>query len=254
MLTKMSRLRPIRNISLPASSIPDSSETRLLLPPPFRAFHAGAGDILQQAQAQVDQGAGTILWKNADGVLSLAVILEPGPPLVSRAADVDLGYVSALAALCDSLTHHGQPERRLVLHWPDRIFYDEAMLAGARWRVGPKGADGLPEWVIFAAEIIAARDGLDEPGLYPGSTSLAEEEFPEPAPMIESFASYLKLVIDRWSHEGPEAVLRRVLDRVHQHDALAGARIVDGRLQLPPLDSVLDETAWRDPARQGPAW
>lgn len=232
----------------------ESSASRLLLPPPFRAYAAGPGDILPQAQKMVSEGAGTILWRNADGVLSLAVILEPGPPLVSSEADVDLGYISALAALCDMLTRHGQPERRLALHWPDRIFYDEALLAGTRWRMGPKDADGLPEWVIFTTEIIAAREGLDEPGLHPNSTSLAEEEFPEPAPMIESFASYLKLVIDRWTHEGPDAVLRRVLDRVDQHDALTGARIVGGRLQLPPLATVLNEAAWRDPVRGGPAW
>lgn len=225
---------------------------RLLLPPPFQAIPAGPGDILDLAESCVQNGAGTLLWRDSGDVLALAVVMEPGPPLVTDQAGVELGYLAALAAVCDMLTQHGLPERRIALHWPDRIIYDQALLAGARWRMGPAGTDGLPEWVIFAAEIIADRPGLADPGLYPASTSLTEEEFPEPPALIESFAAYLKLVVDRWSQDGPDAVLRRILERVHQPDALAGAQIRDGRLHLPPL--TLNESSWRDPAREGPAW
>lgn len=231
-----------------------SSAPRLLLPPPFKAHPAGRGDILDLAQARTAEGAGTILWHDSDQVLALAVVLEPGPPLVTDQAGVDLGYLAAVAALCDMLSRHGLPERSVTLQWPDHVHYDQALLAGTRWRVGPCGADGLPEWVIFAAEIIADRGDLSDPGLYPDSTSLTEEEFPQTPAMIETFAAYLKLIIDRWSHDGPKTVLRRILDRVHQPDALTGARIKGGELQLPPLATALDETRWRDPARGGPAW
>ena len=234
------------------SGLPTSPH--LLLPPPFNAYPAGAGDILDLAEAEAARGAGTILWRQTDGVLAIAIILEPGPPLINNAAEVDLGYLAGVAALCDMLARHGQPERLITLDWPDRLLYDAATIAGTRWRVGPTGTDGLPEWVIFATEIIAGRDGLDDTGLFPDSTSLAEEEFPAAEPMIESLAAFLKLIVDRWTVEGPNAVLRRVLDRVEAKDALRDARIVNGKLELPPLVPLLNTGRWRDAARGGPAW
>lgn len=231
-----------------------STAPRLLLPPPFRAVPAGPGDLMDLAEAAADQGAGTLLWREAEGVLAAAVILEPAPPLAATPAEAEMGYLAGLAALADMLARHGQPERDVTIAWPDRVLYDAAILAGARWRAGPVGPDGLPEWAIFGFEIIAARGGLDEPGLYPDSTSLVEEEFPESPALIESFAAFLKLIVDRWSTDGAETVLRPVLDRVRDHDALHGARIEGGRLALPPLAAVLDEGGWRDPARGGPAW
>lgn len=231
-----------------------SSASGLLLPPPFRAFAAGAGDILGLAEARATQGAGTILWREADGVMAIAVIMEPAPPLVTSKDEADLGYLAGLAALCDTLARHGQPERQVTIDWPDRVLYDTATLAGTRWRVGPEGPDGLPAWVVFAAEIISSRDGLDEPGLFPDSTSLAEEEFSETPRIIESLASFLKLIVDRWTVEGRNAVLRRVLDRIDRQDALSGASIVGGELELPSVASLLNEQRWRAPERGGPAW
>lgn len=242
--------RPLWNGSVP--SMPQSAH--LVLPPPFRAHLAGPGDILDLAEEKAALGAGTLLWRQDGGVLALALVLEPGPPLAATQAEAELGYLAGLAALCDMLAHHAQPERPVEIDWPDRVVYDKAHLAGARWRQGPVAEDGLPEWVIFAAEVIAERPGLADAGLHPSSTSLAEEEFPEAQPLIESFAAFFKLIIDRWSTSGREAVLRRVLDRVPGKDALQGASIRDGRLELPPLGESLDESRWRDAARGGPAW
>ena len=228
---------------------------RLLLPPPFRAIKAGPGDLLDLGRAHAAEGAGTLLWRESpEGVLAFAVILEPGPPLVDTPLEAELGHVACMAALCDALAHHGQPERQLRAIWPDRIEYDAALIAGCRWLAGPPAQDGLPAWVIFSAEIIAARPGLEDAGTHPGTTSLEEEEFPASAHLIESFAAFLKLIVDRWHQEGRGAVLRRLLDRVEGDDALKGARIENGTLQLPPLAEVLDEAAWRDPVRGGPAW
>ncbi|RRH78216.1 biotin/lipoate--protein ligase family protein [Falsigemmobacter faecalis] len=227
---------------------------RLLLPPPFRAIEAPEGDLLALAAAQAHEGAGTLLWREAEGVLAIAVVLEPGPPLVSTAAEAELGYIAAVAALCEALVQHGQPERQIRVGFPDQIRYDGALIAGTRWQAGPLGGDGLPEWVIFAAEILSDRPGLEEPGLYPFTTSLEEEDFGETAAIIESFASWLKLIVDRWQYDGVNALLRRLLDRVEGDEALKGAEIVNGRLQLPPLALVLDEARWRDADRGGPKW
>lgn len=227
---------------------------RLLLPPPFRAFEAPEGDLLAIAATYAHEGAGTLLWREADGILALAVVLEPGPPLVATPREAELGYIAAVAALCETLVQHGLPERQVRVEFPDQIRYDGALIAGTRWQAGPLGEDGLPEWVIFVAEILSDRPGLEEPGLYPFSTSLEEEEFGASSAMIESFASWLKLIVDRWQHDGVDALLRRLLDRVEGHEALKGAEIVGGRLQLPPLASVLNEERWRDAERGGPKW
>lgn len=227
---------------------------RLLLPPPFRAFEAPEGDLLAIAATYAHEGAGTLLWREADGILALAVVLEPGPPLVATPREAELGYIAAVAALCETLVQHGLPERQVRFEFPDQIRYDGALIAGTRWQAGPLGEDGLPEWVIFVAEILSDRPGLEEPGLYPSSTSLEEEEFGASSAMIESFASWLKLIVDRWQHDGVDALLRRLLDRVEGHEALKGAEIVGGRLQLPPLATVMNEERWRDAERGGPKW
>lgn len=227
---------------------------RLLLPPPFRAFEAPEGDLLAIAATYAHEGAGTLLWREAEGILALAVVLEPGPPLVATPREAELGYIAAVAALCETLVQHGLPERQVRVEFPDQIRYDGALIAGTRWQAGPMGGDGLPEWVIFVAEILSDRPGLEEPGLYPFSTSLEEEEFGASSAMIESFASWLKLIVDRWQHDGVDALLRRLLDRVEGHEALKGAEIVGGRLQLPPLATLLNEERWRDAERGGPKW
>lgn len=194
------------------------------------------------------------MWRDANGVLAFGLVLEPAPPLIQNEAETDFGYYAALAALCDALAQHGQPERQVQIHWPDRVIYDAGLLAGARWRVGPKGEDGLPLWVIFAAELTRARKGLDHTGTYPQSTSLDEEDFPDSAQLLESFAAFLKLIIDRWSQQGADVVLRRILDRVTEGSALEKAEIKAGRLHLPRLATMLDDAGWRDTARGGPRW
>jgi len=231
-----------------------SSAPRLLLPPPFQATLVGEGDIVELATQVADQGAGTLLWRDQNGVLAFAVVLEPGPPLANNRDEAELGFAAGVAALCDALARHGQPERKITVEWPDRVIYDNALIAGARWRAGPMGEDGLPEWVIFAAEITSDRAGLEDPGLYPNSSSLREEEFPDSASLIETFAAFFKLIVDRWGVEGAGAVLRRVLDRVEGQDALKDARIEHGTLKLPPLAETLKESEWRDDERGGPAW
>ncbi|GEM_PF-3045886 len=227
---------------------------RLLLPPPFVASAAGEGDILDLTCARAEDGAGTLLWRDADGVLAFGLVLEPAPPLTQSEADTDFGYYAALAALCDAVAQHGQPERQVHIQWPDRVIYDAGLLAGARWRIGPKGEDGLPLWAVFAAELTRARAGLEQSGDYPQSTSLDEEDFPDSAQLLESFAAFLKLIVDRWAQQGPDAVLRRMLNRVADQAALETAEIKAGRLHLPRLGNMLDEGGWRDSARGGPRW
>jgi hypothetical protein len=110
--------------------------------------------------------------------------------------------------------------------------------------------------MVFAADLIADRDHLEEPGHYPESTSLKEEAFDAAEDIVSTFASYLMLYFDRWTHEGFDAVGNRYLMRVDP-PLLRGVRRIEGdRMveitpsgggrRLPALREALEAQDWRD--------
>ena len=118
--------------------------------------------------------------------------------------------------------------------------------------------DGVPDWMVFAAELISDRDHIDEPGQYPGSTSLKEESFDAAEDIVSTFASYMMLYFDRWTHDGFAAVSNRYLMRVDP-PLLRGVRRIDGDRMIeikpaggsksfPPLREAILPQAWRDDA------
>ncbi|GAA0286792.1 biotin/lipoate--protein ligase family protein [Rhodovulum strictum] len=197
----------------------------LRLPPPFALHRIDAGDVLEAACALApDAGAGTLVLAERPGLLALAVVLEPEQPL----AEARLAFLVGMAALADALAAHCPPERPVRFVWPDEIRYDRSRLGGGRLAIAPGCAeDALPDWMVFAAELIADRDGIDEPGRYPDSISLAEDQFAPAGDIVESFASYLMLYFDRWTHEGIEAVTNRYLMRIDP-PLLRGQRRIEG--------------------------
>lgn len=230
------------------------------LPPAFTLHPAGPGDLLAQAVALApDHGAGTFLWQRAGGVLGLAVVLEPDEAL----AQARLAFVLGMVALADALAAHCPPERPVRIVWPGEIRYDKARIGGGRLAVAPGTAeDAVPDWLVFAAELIEARPGLEAPGDYPGSTSLTEEAFDSAERLLETFASYLMLYADRWRHEGVASVTNRYLMRIDP-PLLRGVRRIEGdRLveitpsggrRHPSLAEALAESpAWR--GAEGPLW
>jgi hypothetical protein len=135
------------------------------------------------------------------------------------------------------------------------VLYDRSRLGGARFAVGPAGADGVPAWLVFAAELIADRDHLPDPGAFPESLSLKEDAFDPPQAIIESFAAYLMLYFDRWTHQGLPAVTDRYLERIDP-PMLSGSRTLEdgdlvertpsGMTRRLPLAEGLARCAWRD--------
>ena len=231
----------------------DLSGARLPLPPPFTLRRTEARDVLAEGMRLApSEGAGTLLLHQAPGLLAFAVVLEPDRVL----AEARLAFLVGMTALGDALGAHCPPERPVRVIWPDRVLYDAAWLGGGRFAVAPGTAeDAVPDWMVFAAELIADRDQVTEPGRFPASTSLKEEDFDPAEQIISTFASYLMLYFDRWTHEGFDAVTSRYLERLEPplEDGvrmLRGDKLVEstpaGERAFPPLAQALAASDWRD--------
>lgn len=245
---------------LPKSQVADrdgATPRRLMLPPPYSQHRVDAGDVLDEAvRLAPEEGAGTLVWHHGGGVLAFAVVLEPEQPL----GQARMAFFAGMAALADTLAAHCAPDRTLRFGYPDVVLYDEARLGGARF-VTPAGCaeDEVPGWMVFAVELIAERDHLTDPGAWPDSTSLKEEEFDPAEDIVESFASYLMLYFDRWTHRGIASVAERYVGRLDSPMEAAARWLADGDLveRLPSgelrrhgLAEGLAACRWRD--EEGP--
>lgn len=226
---------------------------RLFLPPPFTEVRVtGKGAFDEAIRRAPADGAGTLVWRHEGALMDVAVVLEPEQTL----AEARMAFFACMAAIGDALSAHCPPERVVRFAYPDGLMYDAARLGGGRFAVAPGAkVDDVPDWIVFGAELIADRDHLPAPGEFPESASLAEEGFEPPAAIVESFASYLMLYFDRWTHQGLRAVTDRYLERIDP-PMLAGSREIDesgdlvertpsGAVRRLPLDQGLAACRWR---------
>ena len=225
----------------------------IALPPPYTLRRCAGDDVLAEAcRLAPEEGAGTLVLHEGPGRLAFAVVLEPEEAL----ATAQLAFLLGMAALTDALAAHCPPERPVRIVWPDEVRFDKARLGGGRFAVAPgTGPAEVPDWMVFAAELIADRDHLAEPGRFPESTSLKEEAFDAAEDIVATFASYMMLYFDRWAHEGIEAVTNRYLMRIDPPllrgtRRIEGDRLVEitpsGNRRHPPLMQALGSTGWRD--------
>lgn len=237
-----------------AEDLPDQAHPRrLTLPPPYSQHRIEAGDVLDEARRLApDEGAGTLVWRHDGGILAFAVVLEPQEPL----AEARLAFFAGMCALGDALAAHCAPDRPVRFGYPDAVIYDAARLGGARFATAGASAEHeVPDWMIFAAELIAERDHLADPGAWPQSTSLMEEEFDAAEEIVESFASYLMLWFDRWNHQGFEVLAERYVEAIDPPmepaaRILAGGDLVErlpsGVVRRHNLVDGLAKCSWRD--------
>jgi biotin-(acetyl-CoA carboxylase) ligase len=231
----------------------NTAPRRLVLPPPYTPHWLGAGDAFAEARRLAPtEGAGTLVWHASRGDgragrFDFSVVLEPETPL----AEARLAFIAGMVALGDALAAHCPPERAITFGWPGEVLFDGGRLGGARFAVAPDTAEeAVPDWMVLGVELIADRDHLATPGSAPGSVSLKEEGFTDPPAILESFAAYLMLALDRWTHEGFAPVAARYSQRLTTGaalDAQGGLVLDDGAV---PLAEALGRTAWRD--AQGP--
>ncbi len=225
----------------------------LKLPPPYTLVMAEGDDVLAEASRLApEMGAGTLVVREAPGLLAFAVVLEPDQPL----RDAQMAFILGMTALGDTLAAHCPPERPVRFVWPDEVRYDKARLGGGRFAVAPDcGPDDVPDWMVFAAELIADRDHLEHPGELPDSISLKEDEFDPPEQIVATFASYVMLYFDRWAHDGLDAVTNRYLVRIDPPllrgvRRFEGDRLVEitpsGGKRHAPLLEAMGKSGWRD--------
>lgn len=221
----------------------------LLLPPPYTAHWRAGGDVMAQACAlAAAEGAGTFVWHMSQGEdragrLEFAVVLEPELPL----SQARLAFILGMAALGDALGAHCPPETAVAFQWPGTVLLDGGRLGGMRFAAAEAGEAEVPAWMVLGAELILDRDHLDAPGTKPDSISLREEGFEDPLAVPESFASYLMLHFDRWTHEGFDPVMERYRARLASGgtlDAVGGLVLDDGTWALGA--ALVAAAAWRD--------
>ena len=241
---------------MPSETALACTDEPIPLPPPFTLHRTDTRDVLAHTAALApDQGAGTLVVHRGPGLLAMGVVLEPDMAL----AEARLAFLLGMTALADALAAHCPPERPVRLAWPDQVIYDRARLGGGRFAVAPGCAEtSVPDWMVFAAELIADRDHIADAGHYPHSTSLKEEAFDPDTAIIATFASYLMLYVDRWTHDGFGAVANRYLMRTDPPllrgvRRIEGAQLVEvtpsgGGRRYPPLVEALAVQDWRDAA------
>ncbi len=218
---------------MPDDMIPPAPPRRLTLPPPYDQHWLADADVMSQAaRLAASEGAGTLVWHLGPGHLNFAVVLEPDQPL----AEARLAFVAGMVALGDALAAHCPAERAIRFGWPGAVILDAGRLGGARLAVSPGcGEADVPDWLVFGVELIADRDHIELPGAFPNSISLKEEEFPDPAAVVESFAAHLMLQFDRITHEGAGVVKARY-----------DARLDTPMTNLAALGPALGTCDWRD--------
>lgn len=230
-----------------------AKDRRILLPPPYSLHLIETGDVLARAISLAPQGgAGTLVVRQSPGLLAFAVVLEPEQPF----EQAQMAFVLGMVAVADALAAHCPPERAVRLVWPDELRFDRARIGGGRFAVAPDtGLQDVPDWMVFAAELIADRDHLEEPGHYPETTSLHEEAFDPAEDIIATFASYMMLYFDRWAHEGVEAVTNRYLMRIDppllrgvrriEADRLVEISQAGGGKRSAPMLEMMNASGWR---------
>ncbi|MFD0858706.1 biotin/lipoate--protein ligase family protein [Roseovarius aquimarinus] len=221
----------------------------LVLPPPYTAHWLAGGDAFAEAQRLApEHGAGLLVWhlstgEGRAGRLDFAVVLEPETPLV----EARRAFLIGMVALSEAISAHCPPERAVTFGWPGQVLFDGGKLGGMRFASAPVlGEADVPDWMVLGAELIADRNHLAMPGSMPGSVSLEEEGFADPAAIVESFAAYLMLNFDRWTHDGFASVAARYAAAIGPEAAIdeSGALVREG--STAPLAEAVTETPWRD--------
>lgn len=226
---------------------------KLVLPPPYTARWLPSGNAFDEAvHLAPEGGAGTLVWHHSTGNdrpgrFEFAVVLEPGMALEEARKAV----IIAMVALADAVATHCPPERDVRFGWPTELILDAGRLGGMRLAVAPGAEAGdAPDWMVLGVELIADRDHVARTGDLPGSLSLKEEGFEDPAAILESFAAHLMLNFDRWTHSGFATVAASYAGRLRDKGALgeAGELIRDGKVET--LSDALSRADWRGP--EGP--
>jgi len=163
-----------------------------------------------------------------------------------------------MLALTDALAALAPPEKPISIAWPDAVLVDGGLVGGARlaWPEQSKERE-VPDWLVFGASIRTVSMSNAGPGVQALATTLAEEGFADAGSerLVESFARYLMVTIDRWQEGGfallekdylaklrPESGVQFHIDERGNLGLRRSGQSVERRLLLPALQT----TSWLD--------
>jgi hypothetical protein len=206
------------------------------------AMRGGAGD------GDAYQGAGSLFYVGRFELIEFALVLEPVEPLhLARKI-----FYAGMNALADALAVISPPEKAVTFRYPGSLYFDGALVGGARLGVPPACAENeTPLWLVFGAMVRAG--GMRElgPGMSPDLmspeiTTLDDEGFDSwnPAEFSATFARHFLVEVDSWSEHGMRGIAQRYLDRLEK-TAGDGVRGIDenGDLLVHPAQKNRHENA-----------
>ena len=204
-------------------------------------------------------GAGSLIWVRRFDLVEFALVLEPEEPLASARR----AFFPAMSALADAVGAGCPPDKPVEFDWPGTLLFDGARLGGGCLGWPPDcNEEDTPDWLVFAAMLIASKHGSGEAGFTPASTSLEDEgcEFTQEA-LLESFARNLMRAFHVWQERGFAPLAADYVARLAPRRSDARAEIAEnGDLVLHRADSAerlaflpaLTEAAWLDKATGRP--
>ncbi len=184
----------------------------LNLPPIYDPviLDGGDEDVRAHAIGLARQGAesGRFVWRPSADRIECAVLLRPEEAVEGILPVV---LVASLAML-DALGAAGPAAVACDLLWPATLRINGASIGGVALDLAPGDE---PEWAVVSAATrkTGARDV--EPGERPDVTSLADEGFGEmcDSALLEAFARFLLVWMDRWEEGGMPAIAPHWLQR-----------------------------------------
>jgi biotin-(acetyl-CoA carboxylase) ligase len=188
-----------------------------------------------------------------------ADVLEPEQPL----ARARLAFYAGMGALTEAIVAHAPPETLIEIAWPDAVTINFGLVGGGRltWPEGVAETD-VPSWLVFGGMIRTDLMDMNEPGLNPNVTSLAQEGFQNVASteLIASFARNFMVALDGWQEKGFAVVARPYFELMPREEGVSRS-IADngdllskrsGKIERRALVPELQKTASYDPATKAP--
>ncbi|NNE22962.1 MAG: hypothetical protein HKN11_10170 [Rhizobiales bacterium] len=164
-----------------------------------------------------DAGAGDVFWSRSQGVMDVAVVLEPE---VSATRSLQMLFV-AMVAFGDSFGAIGPPEVGVFYRWPNQMLINDARFGEARVGLPDVPGDTVPDWLVVG---LTVQIHPDESGPEPGhdllNTSLWYEGAGEidRTMLVESYSRHLLTWINKWGDDGFKPVHENWLGRAIGHD------------------------------------
>jgi biotin-(acetyl-CoA carboxylase) ligase len=191
----------------------------LTLPPAFtaRPLEPSADPLAEaEAVARREDATGGLFYSVRPDLLEAALVLGPDKALRSSLSVL----YPLMLAFGDALGSALPPRVAVHYGWPDRILINGG-LAGALRLVSPTSdADDTPDWLLAGLVLDIMGGAQADPGLEKDRTSLFGEGVMDvsPQPILEAFARYFLVWLDRWESRGLKALEAAWIGRAMGHE------------------------------------